>query len=153
MHTWLTEERYLEDLPEPYENPKEAAIARARENGPRKAKRPKETGKSGLSSRTPIGRHAVKIIGSEVTGGGFSEEAELQFHFRIESGDCEGTEFSHAFKFVSRDETAQFEGQSIYAQLRSATGVLEPNDTSDFHDRPLRAVVGPMGRISYETLL
>jgi hypothetical protein len=36
LHNWLGQERYLEDPPEPYEDPKEAAIARKRENGPRK---------------------------------------------------------------------------------------------------------------------
>jgi hypothetical protein len=66
MHTWLVEERYLEDLPEPYENPKEAAIARVRENGPRKAsKTPPAEKATGLSPKTPIGRHKVKIVGSE----------------------------------------------------------------------------------------
>jgi DNA-binding Lrp family transcriptional regulator len=37
LHSWLAQECYFEDLPEPYENPKEAAIARSKENGPRKA--------------------------------------------------------------------------------------------------------------------
>lgn len=56
MHTWLLEERYLEDLPAPYESPKEAAIARTRESGPLKAGRPQQAaGKAlGLSPKTPI---------------------------------------------------------------------------------------------------
>jgi hypothetical protein len=57
MHTWLAEERYLEDLPEPYENPKEAAIARKRENGPHKGKPQPAAKDIGLSPKTPIGRH------------------------------------------------------------------------------------------------
>jgi len=152
LHTWLSEERYLEDLPEPYENPKEAAIARKRESGPRKAGKSNDIGKSGLSPKTPIGKHVVKIVGSELTGGGFSEEAEFRFHFRIEDGNHKDREFSHVFKIVSADEAEQTTGQSIYAQLRNATGVIEPDDTSDFHDRSLLAIVGKMGRIDYAAL-
>jgi hypothetical protein len=150
MHTWLAEERYLEDLPEPYENPKEAAIAKAKENGPRKGK-PQPAGKAtGLSPKTPIGRHKVKIVGSEMPDDKGSAEIRMKFCYRIEDGDREGTEFSHTFKLVSSDETLQTDGQSIYADLRKATGVLEPDDTSDFHDRSLLAVVSGMGRIKYE---
>jgi hypothetical protein len=46
----------------------------------------------------------------------------------------------------SADESAQAEGQAIFTQLRHATGILEPED---FHDLPLWAVVGKMGRIDY----
>jgi hypothetical protein len=152
MHTWLAEERYLEDLPEPYENPKEAAIARARENGPRKASKSNDTGKSGLSPKTPIGKHVVKIVGSEMTGGNFSEEVSLQFHFRIEDGNHRDQDFSHFFKIASGDEEQQTKGQSIYAQLRNATGIIEPEDTSDFHEKSLLAIVGKMGRIEYAAL-
>jgi hypothetical protein len=152
MHTWLVEERYLEDLPEPYENPKEAAIARARENGPRKVK-PQAAGKAtGLSPKTPIGRHKVKVIGSEMLDDSGNPEYRMKWSYRIEDGDHEGTEFSHTFKYFSADESLQFEGQSIFADLRKATGVLEPDDTSDLHDRPLRAIVSSMGRIEYAAL-
>jgi len=151
MHTWLIEERYLEDLPEPYENPKQAAIARARERGPRKADTAlaKELG---LSPKTPIGRHKVKIVGSEFPDNSNSAEVRMKFCYRIEDGNREGTEFSHTFKLVSNDESLQTEGQSIYADLRRATGIHQPEDTSDFHDISLLAIVGNMGRIQYEAL-
>lgn len=152
MHTWLAEERYLEDLPEPYENPKETAIARARENGPRKGK-PQPAGKStGLSPKTPIGPHKVKVIGSELPDGTGSAEFRMKFCYLIEDGNREGTEFSHTFKLISDDESLQTEGQSFYADLRRATGILEPEDTSDFHDKSLLAIVGAMGRIEYAAL-
>jgi hypothetical protein len=150
LHTWLAEERYLEDLPEPYENPKEAAIARAKDKGPRKAGKTMPAKEVGLSPKTPIGRHKVKIVGSEMPDDKYSAEIRMKFCYRIEDGDREGTEFSHTFKLVSSDETLQTDGQSIYADLRKATGVLEPDDTSDFHDRSLLAVVSGMGRIKYE---
>jgi hypothetical protein len=152
MHTWLVEERYLEDLPEPYENPKEAAIARGRENGPRRANKSKETGKSGLSPNTPIGRHAVKVVGSEMPDDRGNSEQRMKFLFRIESDDHEGKEFSHTFKYGSADEDVQLEGMALFSQIRRATGVLEPDDTSDFHDKTLRAIVSSMGRIEYAAL-
>ncbi|MGY3588525.1 hypothetical protein ACVIGB_002516 [Bradyrhizobium sp. USDA 4341] len=149
LHTWLAEERYLEDLPEPYENPKEAAIARNRENGPDKGKLQTAPKDVGLSSKTPIGRHRVKIVGSEITGDSFSEERRLIFAYRIEEGRHEGTEFSHAFKLLSADENVQREGSAFFTQVRQATGLLEPGDTSDFHGKTLLATVKAMGRIEY----
>lgn len=152
LHTWLAEERYLEDLPEPYENPKEAAIVRAKTNGPRKADKSKESGKSGLSPKTPIGGHSVTIVNSEILGGAWDQERELVLSLKIEDGDHAGKEFSHVFKLMSADESAQDQGMTTYRQVREATGVLEPDDTSDFHGKPLRAIVKPMGRIEYTAL-
>jgi hypothetical protein len=153
MHTWLAEERYLEDVPEPYENPKEAAIARAKENGPRKAgKSPPAEKATGLSPKTPIGRHKVKVIGSELPDACGSAETRIKFYFRIEDGQHEGKEFSHSFKIISDDETLQTNGQYAYADFRRATGIVEPDDTSDFHDKSLLAIVTSMGRIEYAAL-
>ena len=150
MHTWLAEERYLEDLPEPYENPKEAAIARAKENGPRMSVKPQPAKTTGLSPKTPLGRHKVKVIGSELPDDNSFTEKRFIFSYRIEGGDHEGKEFSHTFKIVSDDENLQTDGQKFFADLRNATGIIEPEDTSDFHDRSLLAVVSGMGRIKYE---
>jgi hypothetical protein len=155
MHNWLSEERYLEDLPEPYENPKEAAIARARKkNGPGSSSKPQLAAARalGLSPKTPTGRHPVKVVGSEMPDDINSPEQRFKFLYRIEGGDHEGKEFSHTFKCLSADENQQIEGMSIFSELRHATGIIEPQDTSDLHDKCLRAVVGGMGRIRYEAL-
>jgi hypothetical protein len=152
LHTWLLEERYLEDLPEPYENPKEAAIARKRENGPRKGNTETPAKDVGLSAKTPQGRHSVKVVGSELPDPSGSSEQRFIFSFRIEDGEHAGKEFSHTFKMVSDNEIEHAAGSSFFAELRSATGVLEPEDTSDFHDKALLAVVGKMGRIEYASL-
>jgi hypothetical protein len=150
LHSWLPQECYLEDLPEPHENPKEAAIARAKENGPRKATKTTPATKDiGLSSKTPLGRHKVKIIASELLGGSFDAERLMRFSYRIEDGGHEGKEFSHSFKIMSADETTQTNGQSFFSDLRRVTGIDHPENTSDLHDIPLVAIVGPMGRIEY----
>jgi hypothetical protein len=91
----------------------------------------------------------VKIVASEMPDEGGSPEQRLRFAFRIEDGEREGTEFSHAFKIISADESTQTEGQAVWAQLRHATHVLEPEDTSDLHERSLLAIVGQVGRIEY----
>jgi hypothetical protein len=149
LHNWLAEERYLEDLPVPYENPKEAAIARKRENGPRKDKSEAPAKHVGLSPKTPQGRHKVTVVGSDMPDSHDSAEKRMVFSFRIRDGEHDGKEFSHSFKVMSEDETARASGQSIFAALRHATGVLEPEDTSDLHDKVLVASVGKMGRIEY----
>ncbi len=153
LHTWLVEERYLEDLPEPYENPKEVAIARARENRPRKASKPQAAGKAtGLSPKTPIGRHNVKVIGSEMPDHRNNPEQRLRFSYRIEDGDHEGKEFSHTFDYLSEDDNVQAEGQTIFADLRRAAGKIDVSDTSELHDLTLCAIVTSMGRIEYAAL-
>ena len=149
LHNWLAEERYLKDLPVPYENPKEAAIARKRESCPRKGNRDAPAKEVGLSPKTPQGRHKVKVIGSELPDGSHDPEQRFIFSFRIEDGQHEGKEFSHTFKMASNDESQHAAGSSFFADLRKATGVLEPDDTSDFHDKALLAIVGKMGRIEY----
>lgn len=91
----------------------------------------------------------MKIVSSEMPDETGNSEQRFKFLFRIENGDHEGKEFSHTFKFFSADETVQAAGQSIFADLRQATGVIEPQDTSDLHDKSLLAIVGGMGRIEY----
>jgi hypothetical protein len=124
----------------------------AAQNGPRKDKSAVPAKDVGLSPKTPIGRHKVKVVGSELPDPSGSTEQRFIFSFRIEDGQYEGKEFSHSFKMVSDNEIEHAAGSSFFAELRSATGVLEPEDTSDFHDKALLAVVGKMGRIEYASL-
>ncbi|QDM32251.1 hypothetical protein FNL55_13535 [Tardiphaga sp. vice352] len=154
LHSWLAEERYLEDLPVPYENPKEAAIAKSKESAPKKTDAKPKTGQksTGLSPKTPIGPHAVTIIGSEMPDDAMATETRVRFSYRIEGGEHDGKEFSHTFKQFSDDEDEQTAGQSIFANLRIAAGNEEIDDTSDLHGITLRATVGPMGRVTYAPL-
>jgi hypothetical protein len=85
-------------------------------------------------------------------GSGFGDEVSIQFDFQIENGGHKDRGFSHVFKIVSADEEQQTKGQSIYAQLRNATGVLEPENTIDFLDKCVQAIVGKMGRVGYAAL-
>jgi hypothetical protein len=76
----------------------------------------------------------------------------MKFSFRIEDGEHNGKEFSHTFKYGSADEDERLRGSATFGELTQATGILEPDDTSDFIGKCLQAVVAPMGRISYEAL-
>jgi hypothetical protein len=151
LHTWLEQESYLEDLPIPYENAKDAAIARAKERGPRQATDDTSTS-SGLSAKTPVGRHEVVIIGSAMPDDPMAPERRLTFSYRIQGGTHDGREFSHTFKFLSENEDVQAKGQTIFADIRQATGKYDLNDTAELHDLGLRAIVTGMGRIRYEAL-
>lgn len=154
LHSWLAEERYLEDLPEPYENPKEAAIAKKKERGPNKPTEPskaREVG-LGLSDKTPQGEHSVVIVGSDLSESVGSPDRRLQFSYRIQGGQHDGREFSHTFKYFSEDHNEQERGQLTFAGIRSAVGLVEVEDTSELHNLSLRAIVAPMGRISYAAL-
>ena len=156
LHNWLGQECYLEDREEPYENPKEAAIARKRENGPRKGKASKQdaVGKSGLSSGTPIGRHKVSVTNFDIVGGAFDQEQEFIVSFKIEDGDHVGKALAHARSAscrVTKIGTRCPVRRSI-SSIRHATGICDPEDTSEFHGKTLFASVKPMGRIEYATL-
>jgi hypothetical protein len=151
LHTWLIEERYLEDLPEPYENAKDAAIARGSRRAAAGSKTP-ATGKSGLSPKTPLGRHEVVIIGTDMPDHTLDPEQSMTFSYRIQGGTHDGKEFSHTFKCQSENGRQQDEGQSFYANIRNATGKFSPDDLSELHNMPLLAIVSGMGRIEYGAL-
>ena len=87
LANWIKGECWLEDLPATYEDPKEAAIARAKERGPRAAK---GQGSSGTGS-APIGRHVAKIVNLGVV------KDTVIFRYQIVGGKHDGTEFEHSF--------------------------------------------------------
>jgi hypothetical protein len=151
LHTWLAQESYLEDLPQPYENPKDAAMARAKERGPRQAVGGTSTS-SGLSSKTPLGRHEVVIISADMPDDSFAPEQPMKLSYRIQGGQHDGREFSHTFKILSENDDDQAKGQKIFSDIRQATGNNFPADYSDLYGIALRAIVTSMGRIEYEVL-
>ena len=147
LHNWLAEERYLEDLPVPYENAKDAAIARAK-SGPRQAKEESsEPGASGLTPKTPRGPHVVEIVGCELATA-INNDTAITFHYRIRGGDHDGKEFSHSFA-LSDSHGGNIEGQAVFRDIREATGVLAPDETTDFHGVVLCADIGKFGRVKY----
>jgi hypothetical protein len=153
LHTWLVEERYLEDLPEPYANPKEAAIASVIARGQRQTGRTPAAEKSvGLSPKTPLGRHEVTIIGSEMPDDAGSQQQRLSFSYRILGGTHDGKEFTHRFMYQSPDTELRLKGQAMFADIRKAAGVANVSETSDLHDHVVRAIVTSMGRIQYEAV-
>jgi hypothetical protein len=150
LHTWLAEERYLEDLPQPYENPKDAAIARAAERGSPKPATAENS--MGLSAKTPLGRHEVVVTATDMLDDPMAPEQRLRFSYRIQGGSHDGREFSHTIKLLSENDEHAAQGQSMFADIRQATGNNFLSDTSDLSDIPMRAIVSRMGRIQYAAL-
>lgn len=140
LHNWLTEERYLEDLPVPYENPKDAAIAKRKERGPRKAA-------DDSSASAPGGKHAVEIIGCDLTG--TDQEKAFAFSFRIEGGKHDGKEFEHRFCYLEKDGIDE-EGSRIFSDICEATKIENPENSKDLLGALLCASVSRGGAIRYE---
>jgi hypothetical protein len=159
LHTWISGEGWLEDPPAAYEDAKDAAIAKARDRGPRKASQPKadeaEAGPSELAVNrvpkgTPTGRHVVEIVGSDVEGDGLAD-TYVSFSYRIHGGKDDGASFDHRFLYGSSDYDRDDleEGQLFFAAIRKATGIINPRDTPELHGSRLVAIVSKGGAIRY----
>jgi hypothetical protein len=149
LHTWINDECWLEDLPLPYENAKDAAIARAKERGPRKERATSaQSGTAyGVADDTPLGRHVVEIFDSKAekkTNG----DTHLCFSYRIRGGEHEGKEF--ALRFPHSDWSGTIDKDSRIADLEKTTGRRNVQDSSELHGAVLCAVVSKGGRIEYE---
>jgi hypothetical protein len=148
LHTWLGQECYLEDLPEPYENAKDAAIAQAKERGPRKASK-----SSNSDDEAPVGRHEVIITGFKTLDDPFSDEQRLSFSYRIRGGKHDGKEFSHMFVLWAYDkDDVSDKGKKLLADICRAVGKTGEAAPAELYDIPLCAVVGNRGQIRYERL-
>ena len=157
LQNWIREERYLEDLPVPYVNAKEAAIARAKEGGPRKAKdtqapnkaespaeiTPTQNGRApppaGLSSNTPKGKHAVEIADADVLfvrkhADDFLGETSLILHNRIIGGSHDGVKFTHMFVYGAEND-----------EMREAARAMQFERAAELRDRIKRLKVLSLG--------
>lgn len=151
LHTWLAGECWLEDLPVPYENAKEVAIARTKERAPRKAKDDQsesDEARVGISPGTPMGRHVVEIVGSDEetkTNG----DIALSFRHRVQGGKHDGKEFTHRFAYFD-SKGIDDKGSSTFFDIRQSTGKPNSHATSELHGAVLCAVVSRGGVIQYE---
>jgi hypothetical protein len=157
LHTWIGGEGWLEDPPAAYEDAKAAAIAKAKERGPRKAKAspsdageaeagPPEVAVNRVPKGTPTGRHVVEIVNSDVVG------SDLSFTYRILGGKHDGAEFTHQFLCgydSGGDDLEIEEGQLFFAAIRKSTGIINVGDTPELHGSRLVAIVSKGGAIRY----
>jgi len=137
-------------LPPPYENAKDAAIARAATRGPRdvRAASAESSSAYGVSLGTPAGRHVIEIIDSKAEKKTNDDKA-FCFSYRIHGGKYDGEEFSH--RFTHSDWVGTLDKDSRIADLQKATGRCDVNDSAQLHGAMLCAVVSKGGRIKYET--
>jgi hypothetical protein len=151
LHNWINGECWLEDLPVPQENAKDAATARAKERGPRKsgATSPEPMGSAyGVSRGTPLGRHVVEIFGSKQETKTNGDIAHC-FSHRIRGGAHDGKEFVHRYAFIDVKGMTD-KGEAFFDGIRRSTGIRDVGPVSDFDGAVLCAVVSRGGRIEYE---
>jgi hypothetical protein len=150
LHTWINGEGWLEDLPVRYEDAKDAAIARAKERGPRKAHAtsPQSGSAYGISPGTPTGRHVVEIIESKIETKTNGDRA-LSFSYRIQGGEHDGKEFLHRFTYIDVQGMTD-EGDRIFDDIGKSTGRRNARDSSEFSGALMCAVVSKGGQIAYE---
>jgi hypothetical protein len=149
LHTWLAQECYLEDLPQPYENRKDAAIARARERGPKKA----TAHSTDIDGDAPVGRHEVTIIGFKALDEAGGREQRFSFSYRIRGGKHDGREFSHMFVHWAYDnDDVSTKGKRLLADITRAVGKPGEKEAEQLYDIPLCAIVSGAGTIRYEAL-
>lgn len=116
---WLAGERYDEDLPSVYADPKEAAIAKKKD---RPAKATKKAAK--LEPFTER-RETFTIIDASVGDEGASKWLDIAL--QADDGVCDDMTIC----IESHDESAQQKGQNLLDRIVSATGLPAADDTSD----------------------
>lgn len=141
LHNWLEGECWLEDLPLPHNDAKDAAIARTKERGS------KHNNSGSAKFFPPAGQHLVEIVGSEVSGDAF--EQTCSFRHKIAGGKHAGKEFTHQFALASSDELQQKQGHQLFSEIRKATNIMDPQDSSELLGSRLCAVVSRAGKIRY----
>ncbi|SDP46819.1 hypothetical protein SAMN05428967_2254 [Phyllobacterium sp. YR620] len=152
---WLTGERYDEDLPDVYTDPKEAAIAKANERKPSKPA-VAANDNDGLPALpvyqwdvgpfSPFGTFRGEIIDSHV---GWPNPKDQQAVFTIELDGREGNTVDHTFFVQAADPKKQERGQQFLRDIMRAVsfeGALD--DTDQLHFRPLQVTID-RGLISY----
>lgn len=103
--------------------------------------------------RLPKGRYVMEIVESEAFT--LHGDTEIQFQAQIVGGKHEGRLVDFGMT-VTRHFEVDEEGYEIetekgergdreYAAIRWATGVFDPQDTSDLHGKPFAATVGYRG--------
>jgi hypothetical protein len=143
LHTWIATERWLEDLPLAYEDPKEAAIAKAKERGGAR-----EPGSSSGVRKLPRGRHEnCEIVDAQLEKTGDGDM--LKFRFRSLDGQRSGQVFDHSVRYVT-DMGIDEAGARFFSGIMRVTGVREA-DTRKLIGRRLGVEVARNGTTVFET--
>jgi hypothetical protein len=149
LQNWIREERYEEDLPTTYANAKDAANPRFKAGRTQKTNVDTDKfGPSGLSPKTPLGRHVVEVTSCDVLSGKNNSERFIDVHFRIQGGTHDGKDFAHNFLYMT-DDGADEQGSRWFSDVCRAVNNESPRDTSEFLGATLTAIVSK-GGIEYK---
>lgn len=160
---WLAGERYDEDLPDVYVDPKEAAIAKAKDHGPRAAKKkPAVADNDDLAMPnfaewdvgpfSPFGTFEAQIVDSSVDWINEHDQQVVLDLVMHNSASTYDTEKKHTFLIQAAQPAKQERGQQFLRDIMRAIkleGTLE--DTSQLHFKSLQVTID-RGIISYALL-
>jgi len=95
----------------------------------------------------PTGEYLVQIVESDVKANKNNTGEYAELVYEAMDGDNKGRKLWANIMLTHTNETAQSIGQRQMASLREATGILSPNDTTDFHYKPhiIRVEYYPVG--------
>ena len=140
LHNWLAGERWLEDVPAVYEDPKSAAIANKRGSGKRSA----ESSGKAKTGHVPEGYYAARIMRSEVKFEN-TDRIIVIIETEIQEGDYRGHRVSEEFKLgkaFSYEEQASAQG-ALAQFSKLVNGQL--SDSSQLVDKDVVLGIGPNG--------
>ncbi|MGQ3214680.1 hypothetical protein [Shinella sp.] len=144
---WLSGERFDEDLPEIYSDPKEAAIARRTTKAtsePENTEEPAVEWCGEISPFVPSGTHRIKVTAASTIADGDGELLSLVLD--IDDGGSLLTGISHTFPIRAGDHAVQERGQ---ANLRVISSGHTSDDVLDLVGSKCRMCVGKDGRVTY----
>ncbi|RUU92801.1 hypothetical protein EOB59_05435 [Mesorhizobium sp. M7A.F.Ca.MR.176.00.0.0] len=164
---WLAGKGWTEDLPSVYADPRDAAIAKAKDR-PKKDKpasvaqvEADNDNKDNLDAPgewigdvgvfSPFGRFGAEIAGSKVHWRDeHNEQVVLTLRLNPSGGIASGVEVEHTFLSQSADEQKQKRGQAFLNRIAFCLGIEHDlEDTDVFHGRTLSCYISNRGEISY----
>ncbi|QND51524.1 hypothetical protein HB779_06125 [Phyllobacterium sp. 628] len=149
---WLAGERWDEDLPDIYIDPKEAAIAKAKERGSNPARGTSRVAANDdgelpsvpqhewdVGPFSPFGTFGAEIVASTVKNPDAQTE-EVVLTIALDGDPYKTVE--HTMLTQCQDKTRQFRGRRFLDTLAKLTGADRPlKDTEELHFKPLTVTI------------
>lgn len=89
----------------------------------------------------PAGEYRVCVVGSEMKPTKKGDGQLLNLQLQVLDGQYQNRRIFERINWINPNPTAQQIGRGTLSAICRAVGVLTPNDTSELHNKPLRAKV------------
>ena len=89
----------------------------------------------------PVGDYTAAIVQSEVKPTKSGSGQYLELVWQILEGEYSGRKIFDRLNIQNQNQVAQQIGQQALSAVCHAVGILQPNDSSDLHDIPVRIQV------------